>query len=671
MYRAALEGAMAWVDGMSIRRRGREPRPGLRLHPALLRRRGRRQGDRHPRLQFAGDRGRASSPTRSTPRTSPTPTRATRCRSSTPGRPNRPGTPTSARSTSTSSRARPDLIAAGRFRPGPGGAAPGRDGTVRRIGTAAGTTMVASVGVELEDVSVQFGNFVAVRDASVRDRARRVLLLPRPVRLRQDHDPAHRLGLPRADRGPGADRRQGHGRHRPEPPPDRADLPESRSVPADAGLGEHRLRARGQGWPRADAAPQRAERAARADRAARPGRQAGPRAFGRPEAARRDRARACAPSRRCCCSTSRSPRSTSSCASTCAPSCARSSSRVGLTFIYITHDQGEALTMSDHVAVMREGVIEQIADGRTIYDDPATAFVASFVGENNAFTGQVSTSATAWRWSRPRSGRCAPGSRPRPASRLKPGDRAMVFIRPEALASPSPAARRGRTGSRAGSRPRSSRARSTTCSWRARGGTTGQDLAGQQGSRRAASGVGDGADARLRSAEGGGPAAGRARRGGMSRLSIGGWARSFVERNGWLLAGCILVAVTFWILVLIVLPQLVMLDFSLRLRPAAGQAGRARGRLDARQLPLFPVRLPGQSRRLEPSSTSRCSRAPSSPRLWSPCSTSDLLPDRLLPGAVGRRRTPRASWPWRWWSPTGSTRSCAPSPFGSSSARAG
>jgi spermidine/putrescine transport system permease protein len=57
-------------------------------------------------------------------------------------------------------------------------------------------------------------------------------------------------------------------------------------------------------------------------------------------------------------------------------------------------------------------------------------------------------------------------------------------------------------------------------------------------------------------------------------LSIGGWARSFVERNGWLLGGYILVAVTFWILVLIVLPQLVMLDFSLRLDlPPARQGG--------------------------------------------------------------------------------------------------
>ncbi|MDX1512755.1 MAG: TOBE domain-containing protein [Gammaproteobacteria bacterium] len=64
--------------------------------------------------------------------------------------------------------------------------------------------------------------------------------------------------------------------------------------------------------------------------------------------------------------------------------------RVGITFIYITHDQGEALTMSDHVAVMSAGVIEQVADGTTIYDHPETAFVASFVGENNLFKGRVS-----------------------------------------------------------------------------------------------------------------------------------------------------------------------------------------------------------------------------------------------------------------------------------------
>src|SRR5215470_6232765 len=63
--------------------------------------------------------------------------------------------------------------------------------------------------------------------------------------------------------------------------------------------------------------------------------------------------------------------------------------RVGITFIYITHDQGEPLTMSDRIAVMNTGVIEQVGDGKTIYDQPATAFVASFVGENNPFAGRV------------------------------------------------------------------------------------------------------------------------------------------------------------------------------------------------------------------------------------------------------------------------------------------
>ena len=45
--------------------------------------------------------------------------------------------------------------------------------------------------------------------------------------------------------------------------------------------------------------------------------------------------------------------------------------------------------MSDRIAVMNDGVIQQVADGKTIYDEPATAFVASFVGENNPFAGTV------------------------------------------------------------------------------------------------------------------------------------------------------------------------------------------------------------------------------------------------------------------------------------------
>ncbi|NHB77152.1 ABC transporter ATP-binding protein [Rhodobacter calidifons] len=63
--------------------------------------------------------------------------------------------------------------------------------------------------------------------------------------------------------------------------------------------------------------------------------------------------------------------------------------RTGVTFIYITHDQGEALAMSDRVGVMSQGRIQQIADPREIYNNPVNGFVASFVGENNIFQGEI------------------------------------------------------------------------------------------------------------------------------------------------------------------------------------------------------------------------------------------------------------------------------------------
>jgi spermidine/putrescine transport system ATP-binding protein len=62
---------------------------------------------------------------------------------------------------------------------------------------------------------------------------------------------------------------------------------------------------------------------------------------------------------------------------------------LGITFVLVTHDQQEALTMSDRVAIMREGRVEQVGDGRGIYDRPATVFVARFLGEVNLLPGQV------------------------------------------------------------------------------------------------------------------------------------------------------------------------------------------------------------------------------------------------------------------------------------------
>jgi spermidine/putrescine transport system ATP-binding protein len=62
---------------------------------------------------------------------------------------------------------------------------------------------------------------------------------------------------------------------------------------------------------------------------------------------------------------------------------------VGITFIYVTHDQGEALSMSDRIAVMSDGVIEQLDTPAAIYDRPRTAFVADFIGEMNFLDGKV------------------------------------------------------------------------------------------------------------------------------------------------------------------------------------------------------------------------------------------------------------------------------------------
>jgi spermidine/putrescine transport system ATP-binding protein len=103
--------------------------------------------------------------------------------------------------------------------------------------------------------------------------------------------------------------------------------------------------------------------------------------------------------------------------------------RVGITFIYITHDQGEALTMSDRIAVMNQGVIEQVADGRTVYDAPGTAFVASFVGENNPFPGRIVKADKSGAVVDTAFGRLR-GCNPQ---NLKPGEQAILFVRPESL----------------------------------------------------------------------------------------------------------------------------------------------------------------------------------------------------------------------------------------------
>ncbi len=70
-------------------------------------------------------------------------------------------------------------------------------------------------------------------------------------------------------------------------------------------------------------------------------------------------------------------------------------SRLGITFVFVTHDQGEALSMSDRIAIMRAGRIEQLADADTVYARPASAYVAAFVGQQNFFRGAVTESGAA------------------------------------------------------------------------------------------------------------------------------------------------------------------------------------------------------------------------------------------------------------------------------------
>ena len=63
--------------------------------------------------------------------------------------------------------------------------------------------------------------------------------------------------------------------------------------------------------------------------------------------------------------------------------------KLGITFIYVTHDQEEALTMSDVIVIMKDGQIQQIGAPKDIYDEPANSFVADFIGESNIFVGAM------------------------------------------------------------------------------------------------------------------------------------------------------------------------------------------------------------------------------------------------------------------------------------------
>jgi len=101
------------------------------------------------------------------------------------------------------------------------------------------------------------------------------------------------------------------------------------------------------------------------------------------------------------------------------------------TFVYITHDQSEALVMSDQIAVMNNGRFEQIGTGQDLYYRPASSFVAGFVGDSNRWSGRIERVQGDEMEIRTDSGlllRGATHGRP-----LSAGDAAQIFVRPEAI----------------------------------------------------------------------------------------------------------------------------------------------------------------------------------------------------------------------------------------------
>ncbi len=114
--------------------------------------------------------------------------------------------------------------------------------------------------------------------------------------------------------------------------------------------------------------------------------------------------------------------------------------QLGITFIYVTHDQREALVMSDRIAVMNEGRVEQVGPPTALYDRPANRFVASFVGESNFFDGAViAVDGKRVAVSVGEATVSAVSSLPAPM----PGARVVLAVRPEKIAFATNGARAG------------------------------------------------------------------------------------------------------------------------------------------------------------------------------------------------------------------------------------
>ncbi len=102
---------------------------------------------------------------------------------------------------------------------------------------------------------------------------------------------------------------------------------------------------------------------------------------------------------------------------------------VGITFVYVTHDQEEALTMSDRIAVMNRGKVEQLGTPEALYERPATRFVADFIGTTNLLRGEVVSTESDRAVVRLESGETCPVGR----SGRTVGDAVDISLRPEAI----------------------------------------------------------------------------------------------------------------------------------------------------------------------------------------------------------------------------------------------
>lgn len=99
---------------------------------------------------------------------------------------------------------------------------------------------------------------------------------------------------------------------------------------------------------------------------------------------------------------------------------------LGATFVFVTHDQTEALAMSDRIAIMNGGVIEQYGTPREIYRKPASTFASTFIGETNLLSAEVLRSAADTV-----TVRCADAELTVPSAALSPGSRVTLSVRPE------------------------------------------------------------------------------------------------------------------------------------------------------------------------------------------------------------------------------------------------